>query len=373
MKDGYRVIDADRHVIEPPSVWDSYLEAPYRGRVQGDGNIRRVDGVPYSTTDPLVDTWVRNAQFFGAKEAFNQVFADGVENKFDAASNLRAMDREGIDISVHFPTYGLYAIWTDELDARFAAAICRAYNNWMADFCGTDARRLKGVALIPLQDTAMAMEELRRARRLGMVGVMFRPNPLHGRRVDHDDYLPIYSLASELNTPILFHEGIATMLPQIGKDRTSPYGHHVACHSMEQMMACLQVVGDGLLERFPELKVGFFESGCGWVPFWLDRMDEHWEHEGVFGAPRMTRTAPSELFRRQCIISCEAGDSMVDTVVDKVGEDFVVLASDYPHPDAVAKFPDRVVGDLTGNKRLTDTSKRKILWDNPARFFGING
>jgi predicted TIM-barrel fold metal-dependent hydrolase len=103
------------------------------------------------------------------------VFADAVAHGFDPASNLRDMDREGVDVAVLFPTLGLYIIWDDGIEPGISAAICRAYNNWLAEYCSHNRPRLNGVALIPLHDTGLAVEELRRAKNeLGLSGIFWR-------------------------------------------------------------------------------------------------------------------------------------------------------------------------------------------------------
>jgi uncharacterized protein len=277
-----------------------------------------------------------------------------------------------VDVAVLYPTLGLYIIWSDDMEPRLQAEICRAYNRWLGEFCSHNRERLKGVMLIPLLDTDMAVKELRYAREdLGLSGIFWRPNLLKGRSLSHPDYFPIYEAASDLEVPVCVHEGARTVLPQAGSDHYSNFGRHVACHSLEQMLACLCLCGDGVLERYPRLKVAHLESGCGWVPFWLERMDEHWEHYS-HGADKTTNQEPSSYFKRQCMISCEAGEEMVGCFVEHVGADNLVMATDYPHPDAVDKFPDRTVGDLTSSKDVSDDIKRKILWDNPARLYGIN-
>jgi predicted TIM-barrel fold metal-dependent hydrolase len=99
-------------------------------------------------------------------------------------------------------------------------------------------------------------------------------------------------------------------------------------------------------------------------------MDEHWHH---YSRQRLRTTSqpPSAFFKRQCLISCEAGEELVGTLIEHVGDDYLVLATDWPHPDAVDKFPAHTVGDLVRNAALSDAAKRKILWDNPARLYGI--
>jgi predicted TIM-barrel fold metal-dependent hydrolase len=262
-------------------------------------------------------------------------------------------------------------MWRDDIEPALSAAICAAYNDWLAEYCSYAPERLKGVALIPLQEPNLAVKELRRAREeLGLVGIFWRPNRLKGRNLNDPAYFPIYEAASDLGTPVCVHEGARTVLGQAGSDRYSEFGRHVACHPLEQMLASLTMCGDGVLQRFPHLKVAYLESGCGWVPYWLERMDEHWAHTS-HGADRTTDEPPSAYFRRQCVASCEAGEELVDSYLEHVGDDYLVMATDYPHPDAIDKFPDRTVGDLVANPHISAESKRKILWDNPARLYGI--
>src|SRR5262249_18721766 len=116
----------------------------------------------------------------------------------------------------------------------------------------------------------------------------------------------------------------------------------------------------------------FMESGCGWLPFWLERMDEHWGHYH-YGRARPTGEPPSAYFRRQCFISCDPGEGSVGFVAARVGEDHLVTATDYPHPDAVDRSPGRTVGECARTPGLSPAPKAKILWDNPARVDGIGG
>jgi len=374
-------VDADRHIIEPKDLFDRYLEPAFRGRVRFEGpqqSYRYVDNELVSDAFKLPDVKESEAkgegkQIFGGDKRYETAFREAIAAGFDARSNLNDMDKEGVDVSVLFPTMGLYIIWKSDMDPQMSAAICRAYNNWLAEYCSADPQRLKGVMLIPLQDTKLAVEELKRARQeLGHVGIFWRPNPVKGRKLDHPDYLPIYETAADLGVAICVHEGARTILPQAGNDRYSEFGRHVACHPLEQMLSSLTMCADGLLEKIPELKVGFMESGCGWLPFWLERMDEHWEHYSL-GRARTTKEPPSFYFKRQCFISTEAGEELVEIVAEHVSPDVIVMATDYPHPDAVDKFPDRTVGDLTSNPHVSDEVKRKILWDNPARFYDLSG
>ncbi len=375
MRDGFKVIDADRHVLEPSDLFDKYLPARFRGRVRIEGpnqTARYVDGAPVSDSERRPGRVMEDFGYiFASSKRWRETFADALAAKFDPASNLRDMDREGVDLSVLFPTMGLYVMWRDDIDPELCAAICRAYNTWLAEYCGHDTKRLRGVALIPLQDPARAVAELRHAKeKLGHVGIFWRPNKLCGRTLASPDYFPIYEAASDLGVPLCIHEGARTVLPQAGSDRYSEFGRHVACHPIEQMLACLNFCGDGVLEKFPRLKVAHLESGCGWVPFWLERMDEHWEHES-HGSAKITKEKPSFYFKRQCWASCEAGEELAPVFVEHVGADRLAMATDYPHSDAIGKFPELTVGALSANEKLPPEVRQKILWDNPARLYGL--
>ncbi len=375
MRDGFKIIDADRHVLEPSDLFDRYLPQRFRGRVKVEGpnqTSRFVDGEPVSDSHRRPNRTTEDFGYiFAGSKRWRETFAEALAAGFDPASNLRDMDREGVDLSVLFPTLGLYIMWRDNLDPELSAAICRAYNTWLAEYCSTNGSRLYGVALIPLQDPVQAVTELRHAKeKLGLVGIFWRPNKLCGRTLSSPDYFPIYEAASDLGVAICVHEGARTVLPQAGSDRYSEFGRHIACHPFEQMLACLNFCADGVLERFPRLKVAHLESGCGWVPFWLERMDEHWEHDSQ-GSARTTKEKPSVYFKRQCWVSCEAGEELVPCFVEHVGADYLTVATDYPHSDAVGKFPDLTVGALSANSEFSTEVRRKILWDNPVRLYGL--
>ena len=151
MRDNFKVIDADRHVLEPTDLFEKYLPTKFRGRVKIEGpnqSRRAIDGEPISDADRMRPT-VKQEDYgftFGASKRWRETFAEALAAKFDAASNVRDMDREGVDVSVLFPTLGLYIMWRDNLDPELSAAICRAYNTWLADYCSYDPKRLHGFA-----------------------------------------------------------------------------------------------------------------------------------------------------------------------------------------------------------------------------------
>jgi predicted TIM-barrel fold metal-dependent hydrolase len=159
-------------------------------------------------------------------------------------------------------------------------------------------------------------------------------------------------------------------LPQVVDGRlVHPEQVHICTHPMEQMISAVSIIYGGLLERFPGLRVAFLEAGCGWVPFWLHRMDEHWENSTRrnFGVHHVLTQPPSEYFRRQCYVSADADEYMLPQVIELIGDDHIVFTTDYPHPDSPWPHAAESFLAIPG---VSDESKAKILWDNALALYG---
>jgi predicted TIM-barrel fold metal-dependent hydrolase len=276
------------------------------------------------------------------------------------------MDLEGIECGMLFPSAGLYLPSVGE--APYAVALCRAYNNWLFDYCRADPKRLLGVGVVPVQDIKEAVSETRRiALELGFKGAFVRPNPVQGRTLDDPYYDPFYAALQELGIPLMVHEGSGAYLPTAGAERFPGqwFFTHMVSHPFEQMLACLSLICKGVLERFPHLLVAFLESGAGWLPYWLWRMDEHREIL-PFQVPWL-KLKPSEYFRRQCYVSCEPDEDNLAATVQAVGEDRILFASDYPHWDAIFPGATKAILDNDG---ISPSAKKKIMSGNAQKLLG---
>jgi predicted TIM-barrel fold metal-dependent hydrolase len=254
--------------------------------------------------------------------------------------------------------FGLYE------DPKPAAALCAANNDWLAAYCSTDPSRLIGVALLPQQDPALAVAELERCvDRYGFVGGVIRPNRIAGRTVDDAAFEPLWAAAAQLDVPIVLHEAYFGGIDTVGEDRQSTYaGAHVISHPFEQMSAVLALCLGGVLDRHPNLRLGFFEAGCGWAPYWCERIEEHYElspDDFAGGDPHASVPARTWL-------TFEIDEAMLPAVLDHGWADSVCFASDYPHYDAL--YPGAV--DAVRARGLGPELERKVLGDNALTFYG---
>jgi predicted TIM-barrel fold metal-dependent hydrolase len=375
MSRAYNVVDADGHVLEPLDLWDRYMDPKFRDRAPR--LFKDTDGKERLVIEEQVlgsaQTGLGGAGAVGARQgvvASNTMeYKEGKAGGFDPHARMPDMDADGIDAAFLFPTLGLFsgAIHDPEL----AAATCRAYNRWLADYCGAYPDRLFGIAMLPLQSVELAVAEMRFAKKeLGFKAGFIRPNPYHGSTMVSDPmYEPFWAAAEDLDVAIAFHEGAGGGMPQVGIDRFEGRGaRHIITHTMEMMLACLAVIWGGVCEKHPKVRIAFMESGGGWIAPWLDRMDRHFDDQGFNDSGLTTR--PSDLFRRNCWISFEPVEGSLKVLADYVGANKILWATDYPHPDGFFPgAPDMVRNQLTG---LSEETKRQVMGGGAKAFYGLN-
>ena len=353
----YLAIDCDGHVHEPDECFTEYLEEAFRGRTQG---------------------WVLN------KDGARRFVVDGIDHPpfpssisarkpMTAENRLKVLDKEQIQTAVLFPSAIMSAPYVGgPEDTDFRHALIRAYNSWVADFTSHDSARLKFAAPLAIEDVAWAAEEARRAVALGAAAITLRPNLTLGRTFDDPVYDPLYQAISDLGVPLIIHETTGdpstAAADRYGIRNAERYGfNHMISHSFEQMFACMSLIAGGVLEKFPELRVGFFEAGCSWLVYWLNRMDDHYGHR-ILGKQMPISKKPSEYFQAQCLVSCDPGDETIPYAIDALGAGKIAFATDYPHFDSAGG----AVAEFLSLDGISPGDQRKILWDNAARFYGLD-
>ncbi|HZK91277.1 MAG TPA: amidohydrolase family protein [Stellaceae bacterium] len=370
----YNVVDADGHILEPLNLWLDYIDPAFRERAPR--LVTNANGKQQLQIDTMMaGSAERGLGAIGAIGARDgHVIADGFEydqgrpGGFDPHKRIPDMDMDGIDAAFLYPSIGLFV--GGVVDPKLAGAICRAYNRWLADYCKPYPDRLFGVAMLPMQDVHTAIAEMTFARKeLGMKGGFLRPNPYNNRLIHDPVYEPFWQAAEELDFSIGFHEGAAPGMPQVGVDRFNGRGaQHIISHTMEMMLAALSMIWGGVCERHPKLRVGFLESGGGWIAPWLDRMDRHFDDQGFNDSGLKTR--PSEIFQQSCWISFEPVEGGLHYLADYIGAHKIMWATDYPHPDGFFPgAPKMVRKQLEG---LSAETKRQVMAGGAMGFYGLN-
>jgi predicted TIM-barrel fold metal-dependent hydrolase len=378
---GLLVADADMHIFEPPDLWQRYIDPAWRhaapvglAEMQRDMRVRvkshvllRLGGVRPRTGDGA-GPW---------RPAQESVYAEAEKQGWSPASQRAAMDREGLDLAVLFPTRGLFVLGLDSpemvgadgLEAPFAAAIARAYNDWLADFCRAHPDRFYGAGMVAPHDVQAAVAETRRVvEQLGFKTIFLAPGCVGRRPWHHPCYDPLWAECERLDVPVSFHGGGQTHLrPDFSLevfDKLMMW--HTFAQPLGIMTVAVSLTAGGVFERFPRLRAALLEGNCSWAPWLFYRLDEHYEWLGPMEAPEL-RLKPSEYFRRNCFLSVEADEGIAGQYIEHFGDDNLVFSTDYPHADS--KFPAAVQSFLT--LPLADASKRKILWDNWSRLYNI--
>lgn len=360
MLNGYPIIDADSHVVEPPTVWAKYLEPEFKHLAPSPE--MRIKG------EDIVEKVSKQVRDQGNKQMM-QAHPNAYFKRYDAESHVQAMVQMGVDIAFIYPTYGLWLWAIDDIAPEVAGAFTRAYNTWLyEEFCSYAPDRLKGVGAINLHAPEETVQDLHQIAEFGWKAVFLRPNPVKGRILSDPAYEAFWTECEQLGIAVGIHEGTHSRLPTTGAERfNTRFALHACSHPMEQMMALLALIEGGVLERHPRLKVGFLESGCGWLPYWLWRLDEEYENLYWEVKDRVT-IKPSEYFRRQCFIAIEPSEPYLAEISQYIGSDNLIFGSDYPHMDHTPDIVEKVV-DL--ERHLSKEIVKKIVWDNPRRFYGL--
>ena len=388
-------VDADGHVLEHPTGMLDYAPKQFHDRIWhietgADGR----EFVVFDGTREPANVFAYAGSGGMSPEVQAQAAAGELKyteirpGAFEPAARLRDLDTERIDQTVLYPTLMLGIASVPDLD--FAIAQCQAYNDWLSDFCATAPNRFFGIAIIPQQDVDAAAAEIRRAsQKPGLVGTFIRPNPVVEWHHFHDPvYDPMWKAAADVGWPLGLHPYLAADLPgavlglhlNTVKSRTGMrmgaglnmdniFYTQAIGNPVDMMTALCFVLAGGVCERYPDLRFIVLETNGGWITPWMERLDHHWK-TFPFDVPDC-KLAPSEYFRRQCYISFDADEETLAIAAGSpyVGDDRIIWASDYPHPDA--KFPG-TVDELTENiEPLAEDARANIAWRNAQRLYDL--
>jgi predicted TIM-barrel fold metal-dependent hydrolase len=373
----YPLLDADSHVSEPLNLWQERLPAEYRAKAPR--MLTEYEGKPGAWWLIEEDREPHNVILgFGGNKTLEELqqllkgfsYAGAHRGGWDPAQRIKDMDQDGVAGDVLYTTLGFRMFWIK--DAGFQRACFQVYNDWLAEFCSHWPKRLKGLGLISLYDPKQGAQDLADCAKKGLAGALIWASPPEELPFHSEIYDPFWSAAQELRMPVSLHEFAGfhwVDWDSTAKKRTVA----AAINSHEVEITFATLILSGVLERFPRLKVISAELNCGWIPYFLDRMDKREESRAarLHASPFPTKLTmkPSEYFRRQ-LYATFIDDRFGVAHRDDIGTDNLLWSSDFPH--SATFWPhshEKIARDF---EDVSDEDMRKILSENTAKLYGFD-
>ena len=379
------IIDVDAHISEPHDLWASRAPAALRGRlpkvVERDGQRVWVvdDDVQISTTNPA-SVIRKDGEKSRGTEFFGWQLEDVHVASWDMKARIGILDRFGIHAQILYPNVAGFGsqnfMKVEDDDLRRACA--QIYNDAMAEIQADSGDRLLPMALMPWWNIDQSVEEVERAKSMGLKGIVMCSDPDSIGLPDLGDeaWIPFWEACHDAELPINFHIGASetsfnmfgrAAWPSMGMRQRLALGS--AALFVENARVISNMIFSGTLDRFPNLKVVSVESGIGWIPFVLESLDYEWNETGAQLEKNLSLT-PSEYFKRQ-IYGCFWFEKVAPNhLIDAVGEDNVLFETDFPHPTCLYPNVREYLAEITAD--WSDERRRKILQDNAAALYKID-
>jgi predicted TIM-barrel fold metal-dependent hydrolase len=366
----YKMLSSDSHVVEPPDLWEQRIEPHFRERAprvvqEADGDWWMVDG--YRTNS--FQGGAQAGKRFEAPQELKPAarFAEVRPGAYLPEEHLKDNELDGVYGSVLYPTEGLLLFSVP--DSALLTAIFRVYNDWIADFCSVASHRLKGIAMINVDDVPAAVKELERCRARGLAGAMITVYPPETRSYDHADYEPFWAAAQDLEMPLSLHIATNRPSPQQAWEEFRVIKPALFANADHWVRVSLgHMIFSGVFERYPRLRVGSVEHELSWVPHFLERLDYTYTQRAPREGWQRFKSAalPSDFFHRNVFLSFQE-DQLGIRDRALIGVDNLMWGSDYPHTEAT--FPrsqqilERILAGIPGPER------EKITCSNVARLY----
>jgi predicted TIM-barrel fold metal-dependent hydrolase len=377
MLQGYKLFDADAHAMMSPRMWetlpDEYMaRRPRPARVHDASDMGRwnngwlVEGqiIPHALgpgSQPGNEP-ARVLESFGAKSDSENFPLSGLDLS-DPEARLRGMDFMGVDHQMLYPTT-LYARMT--VDPGFEAALMRSYNRYIGKQCRVAAKRLKWAGLLPLREARQGCEAIEEMGQLGASAAVVY-GTAGDRLLCDKSFTAVWDELHRSGLPLCVHMGMS--YPPFLQVCNGLLDAHGIGMSLPAMMAFVAIAGHGMLDRYPNLKVGFLEFGAEWILYMVPRLDHYLpidRSQMPIKEELSQRTTEDYVKSGRIFIAGEAGDRMLPQEIELLGEDQILYSSDLPHGEG----RHNAAQEILARGDITETQKRKILYDNAVKFFG---
>ena len=371
----YRVISSDNHVFEYGDLGTSSVEPKFRDRVPK--TRRTEDGSDWWFCDGLKICPVAVATQPGRRfeEPEKLTYRDTVDNIYPGGyvpdEQVKDMDADGVEAGILYPTLGLLLYSVP--DSELLTVIFAHYNDWLAKFCGAFPKRLKGIAMINIDDVQSGIREMERTAKMGLIGAMITVYPTEDRSYDSPEYEPLWAAAQDMEIPISLH---------VGTNRPGPGQQFANILSLKPgffanvdywvRVSAAHMIYSGVFERYPKLQVGIIEHELSWVPYYLNRLDYNYTQRtpGDVGWYRYKEDMlPSDYFHRNVFLSFqEEALGIRDRHI--IGVDSLLWGSDYPHVESTFPRSQQILEEILAD--CTEEEKAKIAGGNTARVYRLD-
>lgn len=373
----YQIVSADSHTLEPPDLWEKWLEPKYLDTAPK--LVEDADGghgwiyMGGSSPEPLglvscVDVRPENLKWTGARygKPTRPEAREIHPGCYLGDKRLELMDIDGVDAEILYPPQRAVLTFMKNKDVDAHLAGIRAYNRWLKDgFCAADPERLIGIFQIPNVGIESSVAELRRAKKEGYKGVAISAWPSGGDNLRADDD-PFWDAAAELDMPVSIHLMLSAQQTKMGGSNKGSVALG-ASSLMYSMPILIELIFQGVFDRFPELRIAFVEVGCGWIPHFLEMVDDrywrnrHWTHTNI-------KKVPSQYFKDHCLATFMIDYNGV-SVRHQVGLNNMAWSTDFPHHGNDWPYSRRVIDNLfTG---VPEAERHKIVCDNAVQFWRL--
>jgi predicted TIM-barrel fold metal-dependent hydrolase len=300
-------------------------------------------------------------------------FADNMKNVrlggYIPEEHVKDMHIDGIEGEILYPTEGLFLYLVP--DSALLSAVCRTYNDWIAEFCRPFPRRLKGIAMINIDDVQEGVQELQRAAKLGLAGGLITCYPPESRPYYGPEYDPLWAAAQALDMPLSLSLHVSTnrpsaSAPRVDLEAITPSVLANIDHWVRMSLG--DMIFGGVFERYPKLRVGSVEHEVSWAVHFIDRLDYTYTQRPATGGRRKFKgeMLPSDFFHRNVFLSFQ-DDALGVKMRDILGVDNLMWGSDYPHPECMFPMSRQVLEKILTD--CTEEEKAKIAGGNAARLY----
>jgi predicted TIM-barrel fold metal-dependent hydrolase len=364
------ILSSDSHVFEPPDLWTTRIDREFRHRAPRMQRIGGADVLVVEDSQVLSGIGLisnAGARFEAPETISGQGrFEDVHRGGYDPGQHLKDMALDGVAGEVLYPSQGLF--YFRVADSALMSAIFRAYNDWLAEFCRTDPARLKGIAMINLDDVQDGVRELERAAGMGLAGAMITEYPLEDRRYDLPMYEPFWAAAEALDMPLSLHTATRRQGRIRGAgEKTLRDASSRATKAFSPATSMCDLIFSGVFERHPRLTLAIVEFELSWAPHLLDTMDYTYRERHEEALYRFKDgMRPRDFFHRNVVLSFQE-DAVGIRLRDVIGVDNMMWGSDYPHSESTFPQSRKILAEILAG--VPEDEQAKIAGGNTARVY----